>query len=96
MSRHGKRRTGTARVTRHAVNTHVMGSLRVVTGHLGTSSAKFWPNHYMALYHAGAARFALGDHAPAHRYLVSFLEYYDSDDGWRRNALSMIAEIEAR
>jgi hypothetical protein len=26
---------------------------------------------------------------------VSFLEYYDSDDGWRRNALSMIAEIEA-
>ena len=57
---------------------------------------EFWPNHYMALYHAGAARFALGDHAPAHRYLVSFLEYYDSDDGWRRNALSMIAEIEAR
>ena len=57
---------------------------------------EFWPNHYMALYHAGAARYALGDHAPAHRYLVSFLEYYDSDDGWRRNALSMIAEIEAR
>ena len=57
---------------------------------------EFWPNHYMALYHAGAARYALGDHAPAHRYLVSFLEYYASDDGWRRNALSMIAEIEAR
>ena len=57
---------------------------------------EFWPNHYMALYHAGAARYALGDHAPAHRYLVSFLEYYDPDDGWRRNALSMIAAIEAR
>ncbi len=57
---------------------------------------EFWPNHYMALYHAGAARYALGDHAPAHRYLVSFLEHYASDDGWRRNALSMIAEIEAR
>ncbi len=56
----------------------------------------FWPNHYMALYHAGAARYALGDHGFAHKYLVSFLEYYDPDDGWRRNALSMIAEIEAR
>ena len=44
MSRHGKRRTGTAYVTSNAVNTHVMGSLRVVTGHLGTSSAKFWLN----------------------------------------------------
>ncbi len=56
----------------------------------------FWPNHYMALYHAGAARYALGNHGAAHKYLVSFLEYYDPDDGWRRNALSMIAEIEAR
>ena len=57
---------------------------------------EFWPNHYMALYHAGAARYALGDHGSAHKYLVSFLEYYDPDDGWRRNAVSMIAEIEAR
>ena len=56
----------------------------------------FWPNHYMALYHAGAARYALGNHGAAHKYLVSFLEYYDPDDGWRRNALSMIAEIDAR
>ena len=57
---------------------------------------EFWPNHYMALYHAGAARYALGDHVPAHRHLVSFLAHYDTEDGWRRNALSMIAEIEAR
>ncbi len=56
----------------------------------------FWPNHYMALYHAGASRYALGDHGWAHKYLESFLEYYSTNDGWRRNALSMIAEIEAR
>ncbi len=56
---------------------------------------EFWPNHYVALYHAGAARFALGDHGAAHKYLVSFLENYDPDDGWRRSALSMIAEVEA-
>ena len=57
---------------------------------------EFWPNHYMALYHAGAARYALGNHGAAHKYLVSFLEYYDANDGWRQNALSMIADIEAR
>ena len=56
---------------------------------------EFWPNHYMALYHAGAARYELGDHGPAHEYLVRFLEHYDPDDGWRRSALSIIAEIEA-
>ncbi len=56
----------------------------------------FWPNHYMALYHAGAARYALGDHGWAHKYFTSFLGYYSANDGWRRNALSMIAEIEAR
>ena len=57
---------------------------------------EFWPNHYMALYHAGAARYALGNHGAARKYLVSFLEYYDANDGWRQNALNMIADIEAR
>ncbi len=56
---------------------------------------EFWPNHYMALYHAGAARYALGDHGAAHKYLVSFLEHYDPDDGWRQSAQSMIAAVEA-
>ncbi len=56
---------------------------------------EFWPNHYMALYHAGAARYELGDHGSAHEYLVRFLEHYDLDDGWRRSALSMITEIES-
>ena len=44
MPRHGNRRIDSADVTPNAVNTHVMGSLRVVTGHLGTSSVKFWLN----------------------------------------------------
>ena len=57
---------------------------------------EFWPNHYMALYHAGAARHALGDHGAAHGYLVRFLEHYDPDDGWRRSARGMIAQIESR
>ena len=57
---------------------------------------EFWPNHYMALYHAGAARYELGNHGSAHEYLVRFLEHYDPDDGWRRSALSMITEIESQ
>lgn len=57
---------------------------------------EFWPNHYMALYHAGAARHALGDEGAAQGYLERFLEHYRPDDGWRRSALGMIAEIESR
>ena len=44
MSRYCKRRIDSADVTQNAVNTHVMGSLRVGTGHLGTSTAKFFLN----------------------------------------------------
>ena len=52
MSRHGNRRIGTAYVTRHAVVSEVIGSLRVVTGRLGTSSAKFWLNRFGPLFAA--------------------------------------------
>jgi hypothetical protein len=54
---------------------------------------EFWPNHYMALYHAGAARFALGDMATAEKQLRAFLEYYHQDDGWTGSARSMLAQI---
>lgn len=51
---------------------------------------EFWPNHYMALYHAGAARFELGDREQAAQYLNRFLQSYEGDDGWTRSALEMI------
>lgn len=57
---------------------------------------EFWPNHYMALYHAGAARYALGEYAAAQRHLTAFLEYYDQNDGWTRNAKHMLGEMEAK
>jgi hypothetical protein len=57
---------------------------------------EFWPNHYMALYHAGAARYALGDYESARDYLESFLGYYLRDDGWRRGAERILKEISAR
>ncbi len=54
---------------------------------------EFWPNHYMALYHAGAARFALGELDRAEPLLRDFLRYYDFEDGWTSNAEWMLAEI---
>ncbi|MDH4042954.1 MAG: hypothetical protein OEY20_00340 [Gemmatimonadota bacterium] len=57
---------------------------------------EFWPNHYMALYHAGAARFAVGDFALAEPHLREFLVYYKQNDGWTANARRMLGEIERR
>lgn len=50
---------------------------------------EFWPNHYMALYHAGASRFQRGDFAGARSYLERFLTHYDRDDGWAESARAM-------
>lgn len=57
---------------------------------------EFWPNHYMALYHAGAARFALGEYELAGRHLAEFLNYYEMNDGWTRSANAMLDEIAAQ
>jgi predicted HD phosphohydrolase len=57
---------------------------------------EFWPNHYMALYHAGAARYALGEPVAARRHLAAFLEHYTAMDGWTRNAHRMLADLEGR
>ncbi len=57
---------------------------------------EFWPNHYMALYHAGAARYALGDFEPAKQHLQAFLQTYDQNDGWTSSAKAMLQEIGSR
>ncbi len=54
---------------------------------------EFWPNHYMALYHAGAAAFERGEHDAAKGYLERFLVEYEPDDGWTASASSMLEEI---
>jgi len=54
---------------------------------------EFWPNHYMALYHAGAARYATGDFDAAKRHLVEFLRYYHQQDGWTANARTMLERL---
>lgn len=65
----------------------------IAAGPLMELVVEYWPNHYMALYHAGAARFELGDHAVAEGYLTRFLQEYSADDGWTRSARSMLERI---
>ena len=54
---------------------------------------EFWPDHYMALYHAGMASYGLGYSLLAKKYLEEFLELYDQDDGWRTNAEQVLGRI---
>ena len=53
----------------------------------------YWPTHYMALYHAGMAEYMLGQYPMARQNLEAFLREYGSDDGWRRNALEVLARL---
>ena len=53
----------------------------------------YWPNHYMALYHAGMSEYALGQPALARTHLESFLSYYHENDGWTRNARDVLARL---
>lgn len=54
---------------------------------------EFWPNHYMALYHAGMSEAALGDLAAARRHLDAFLRNYRAEDGWRSSAVATLDRI---
>ena len=65
----------------------------VAAGPLMELVVEYWPNHYMALYHAGAARYETGDYEPARIYLQRFLVEYATEDGWRTNALAMLERI---
>jgi len=66
----------------------------IAAGPLMELVVEYWPNHYMALYHAGAARYETGSYEAAQKYLEQFLVEYSAEDGWRSSALSMLADIE--
>ena len=68
----------------------------VAAGPLMELVVEFWPNHYMALFHAGAARYELGDYALAQDYLERFMVEYSPEDGWRASARGMLQAMEER
>jgi hypothetical protein len=53
----------------------------------------YWPNHYMALYHAGMAEYMLGQRALARKNLTEFLRQYHENDGWRANGLTVLERL---
>jgi len=54
---------------------------------------EYWPNNYMALYHAGMSEYSLGQPELSRTHLRSFLQLYTQDDGWRRNALEVLGRL---
>src|SRR5262245_38183683 len=54
----------------------------------------YWPNHYMALYHAGMAEYMLGQNQLSRHNLHEFLKYYHERDGWTNNALEVLKRLE--
>ncbi|GAC1458067.1 MAG: hypothetical protein NVS2B14_05090 [Chamaesiphon sp.] len=54
---------------------------------------EYWPENYMALYHAGIAEYELGDSTQATQHLQAFLEMYQNEDGWRQNAKAALNGI---
>ncbi len=55
---------------------------------------EFWPENYMAMYHAGMAEYGIGEHELAEEHLREFLEMYDVEDGFRRNALTILQRLQ--
>lgn len=55
---------------------------------------EYQPENYMALYHAGMSEYILGELPRSERHLREFLDIYQNDDGWRRNALTVLERIE--
>jgi tetratricopeptide (TPR) repeat protein len=53
----------------------------------------YWPNHYMALYHAGMAEYMLGQTQLATKSLNDFLRVYQERDGWRSNAIQVLERM---
>ena len=54
----------------------------------------YWPNHYMALYHAGMAEYMLGQRDLLEHNLQEFLKYYHERDGWTQNATDVLKRLD--
>jgi hypothetical protein len=56
---------------------------------------EFWPQNYMAVFHAGMSDFALGRDDTARTQLDNFLQMYGARDVWRARAEQALAAIAA-
>ena len=63
-----------------------------VAGPLMELVLEFWPNHYLALYAAGTARYAEGDTTGAREPLAHFLDVYTGNDDLTANARRIVGD----
>jgi hypothetical protein len=54
---------------------------------------EYWPNNYMALYHAGMSEYSLGQAALAEKHLRAFLQAYTVADYFHENAEKALKAI---
>ncbi len=55
---------------------------------------KYWPENYMALYHAGMSAYVLGEYPKAKIHLEEFLRIYQRNDGWTNRAKEALSRME--
>jgi hypothetical protein len=54
---------------------------------------EYWPNNYMALYHAGMSEYSLGQTGLAAKHLQAFLQMYTVADYFHENAEKALEKI---
>lgn len=55
---------------------------------------KYWSENYMAMYHLGMSEYVLKDYQNSKRHLNEFLNMYQTEDGWRQNAITVLGYID--
>ena len=55
---------------------------------------RYWPDNYMALYHAGMSAYVLDDYPKAEIHLQKFLQIYQRQDVWTNKAKSALRRME--
>jgi serine/threonine protein kinase len=55
--------------------------------------AKYWPENYMAIYHAGMSHYILGEYPQATQQLQAFLQVYQQPDSWTAKAKSALSRM---
>ena len=56
----------------------------------------YWPNNYMALYHAGMSEYSLGQRMLAEKHLQAFLQIYTVADYFHENAEKALKALDSQ
>jgi len=75
-----ERHTEAAGVVYDVATATLVADTNAAVGPIMELVLEFWPNHYLALYHAGSARYMSGDMTGAGPYLERFLDLYVRED----------------